>query len=179
VGLAADAQGRLQAVREDRGVTPGDIERVAAAEALAAARVFIEASRWQFARTQPWLPHEYTAKKWHEADDTLEDFFAMAERIRDNGIWLPFGKKRIVCYLIVDGWRYWTQRGHVEPPEAWVDITKVINRAEVDDEGNPKYGPKWLTGKVPEQITCCALGTATGGAHHGKMCDRDQMRLAV
>ena len=158
-------------------MTPDDI--VAAAEVLAAARAFIEASRWQFARSQPYLPHEYTLREWHDEAGTIEDFLAMVERIRDHGEWLPFGKKRIVCYLIVDGWRYWTQRGHVEPPEAWVDITKVINRAEVDDEGNPKYGPKWLTGKVPEQITCCALGTATGGAHHGKMCDRDQMRLAV
>jgi hypothetical protein len=60
-------------------------------------------------------------------------------------------------------------------------VSTIINRAEVTDEGNPKYGPKWLTGQDPpaETITCCALGTATGGAHHGKMCDRDQLSLAI
>ena len=177
MGLAADAQGRLQAVREDRGVTPDDI--VAAAEALAAARAFIEASRWQFARSQPYLPHEYTLREWHDEAGTIEDFLAMVERIRDHGEWLPFGKKRIVCYLIVDGWRYWTMRAQDEAPEEWTAVSTIINRAEVTDEGNPKYGPKWLTGKAPERITCCALGAATGGAHHGKMCDRDQLSLAI
>ena len=146
------------------------------AEAIASAREFIEANKWQFARSQRFLPHEYNLRKWHEDDAA---FLAMVELIRGHGEWQPFGKKRIVCYFVVDGWRYWTMRTQDDDIEAWATETTIINRAEVDDDGRPKYGPKWLTGRDPEPPACCALGEATGGAYHGKFCDRDQLRLDV
>jgi hypothetical protein len=150
--------------------------------ALDDARAFIEASRWQFARSQPWLPHEYTLRKWHEADATVEAFEAMILRIRDHGEVQPFGKKQHYTYYVVDGWRYWSMGDPALPADAaWMADRTIINRAQCDEEGRPLFGPKWLTGRDPKapDPPCCALGEATGGAHHGKYCDRDQLRLDV
>jgi hypothetical protein len=68
----------------------------------------------------------------------------MVLRIREHGYAAPFGRKRVLTYLRVDGHRYWTQ-GNPLPD------TTVINRAEVDEDGRPAKGPRWLR-EAPVQM---------------------------
>ena len=84
------------------------------------ARAFIEATRWRFAWTQRWHPHEYTVREWHQAAGTEPDFEAMVKRIREHGYEDRFGRRTFV-YLEVDDWRYWTMGNPIER-------TTVINR---------------------------------------------------
>jgi hypothetical protein len=90
-----------------------------------AARVYIAKVRWQFARTMPQWPHEYTVREWYRALEP--DFFAFAALIRCAGVtkpWPPNASKPRYrhIYLEMDGWEYWTMGSPI--PE-----TTVINRA--------------------------------------------------
>jgi hypothetical protein len=90
-----------------------------------AARNYIDAVRWQFAKTMPQWPHEYTVRSWRpDLDDTFEAFVVF---IRAAGVvkpWppdVPIPRYRLT-YLDIGGWDYWTMGE--DPAE-----TTVINRA--------------------------------------------------
>ena len=51
---------------------------------IADARAHIVKVRWQFAKTMPEWPHEYTVREWRP--DLAEDFFEFAEPIRRDGV---------------------------------------------------------------------------------------------
>jgi hypothetical protein len=89
-----------------------------------------------------YLPHEYTVREWHQAAGSEDAFVAMVERIRAYGYRERFGSRRILTYLRVDGWRYWTQGNPV-------DATTVINRCLVGTDGRPLKGPAWLRNPKP------------------------------
>lgn len=96
------------------------------------ARGYIEEVRWQFARTMPQWPHEYTVRDWRaDLDDTFEAFVVL---IRDEGIVKPWPADTPTpryhhTYLAIDGWDYWTMG---DP----VDETIVINRARLEETRN-------------------------------------------
>lgn len=91
------------------------------------ARAYIGKVRWQFAKTMPQWPHEYTVRKWRQdLEPEFEDFVTL---IRSEGIVKPWPRDAAVPryrhpYLELDGWEYWTMG---EP----VPETTVLNRARL------------------------------------------------
>ena len=89
------------------------------------ARTYIAKVRWQFAKTMPQWPHEYTVRDWrHELEPEFVDFVTL---IRQNGIVKPWPRESSTPryhhpYLELDGWEYWSMG---EP----IPETGVINRA--------------------------------------------------
>jgi hypothetical protein len=95
------------------------------------ARTYVAAVRWQFAKTMPQWPHEYTVREWRP--ELEEQFLAFVELIRRAGEVKPWPKDALRpryhhTYLEIDGWQYWTMGAPVAE-------TTVINRARVDSAG--------------------------------------------
>jgi hypothetical protein len=93
-----------------------------------AATLYIAEVRWQFAKTMPQWPHEYTVREWRP--DLASTFVAFAELIRRDGIVKPWPADATVpryhhTYLEIDGWDYWTMDGPIT-------ATTVVNRAVPD-----------------------------------------------
>jgi hypothetical protein len=89
------------------------------------ARAYIAAVPWQFAKTMPQWPHEYTVREWRP--DLEQTFLEFVQLIRSDGTVKPWPRAaaRPRChhtYLSVDRWEYWTMG-------APVTETTVINRA--------------------------------------------------
>jgi hypothetical protein len=89
------------------------------------AREYISRVRWQFAKTMPQWPHEYTVLKW--SADLEPEFRAFVALIRSDGIIKPWPRdssnpRYHHAYLELSEWEYWTMG---EP----VDETTLINRA--------------------------------------------------
>ena len=88
------------------------------------ARRYISNVRWQFAKTMPKSPHEYTRRVWAPTD---EEFVAFVELIRREGEVRPWPKAKPrmhLTYLTIDGWRYWTMGSPL-------DETILINRSDI------------------------------------------------
>ena len=89
------------------------------------ARAHIAKVRWQFAKTMPQWPHEYTVRAWRP--DLEQEFFEFVALIRRDGVVKPWPRDAVVprhrlTYLELDGSEYWTMG---EP----IPETTVINRA--------------------------------------------------
>jgi hypothetical protein len=84
------------------------------------ARVYIAGARWQFAKTMPQWPHEYTLRRQHNP----ATFEAAVRFIREHGYRARWGRA-IRTYVNLDGKRYWTMGAPVEQ-------TILINRADLD-----------------------------------------------
>jgi hypothetical protein len=89
------------------------------------ARPYIAKVRWQFAKTMPQWPHEYTVLQWKT--DLETEFRAFVALIRSEGIVKPWPRDSKTpryhhTYLELGEWEYWTMG---EP----VDETTLINRA--------------------------------------------------
>jgi hypothetical protein len=93
------------------------------------ARAYIAKVRWQFAKTMPEWPHEYTV---HGRRPDLErEFFEFVALIRREGVVKPWPPDVATpryhhTYLELDGWEYWSMGAPI--PE-----TTVINRALLSD----------------------------------------------
>lgn len=88
-------------------------------------RAYIAKVRWQFAKTMPQWPHEYTVRTWRA--DLEREFFDFVVLIRRDGVVMPWPRDAVTpryhhTYWELDGWEYWTMGAPV--PE-----TTVINRA--------------------------------------------------
>lgn len=94
---------------------------------LDAARAYVASVHWQFAKTMPDIPHEYTVRTWRPELEGA--FIAMVELIHAEGRVKPWPRDAVSpryhhTYLEIDGWQYWTMG---EPaPE-----TGLINRCRV------------------------------------------------
>jgi hypothetical protein len=89
------------------------------------ARAYIATVRWQFARTMPQWPHEYTVLLWRQ--DLEPEFRAFVALIRSAGVVKPWPRdssnpRYHHTYLELSEWEYWTMG---EP----VEETTLINRA--------------------------------------------------
>jgi hypothetical protein len=89
------------------------------------ARAYIAKVRWQFAKTMPQWPHEYTVLQWRQ--DLEPEFRAFVALIRAEGVIKPWPRDSINpryhhSYLEVGDWEYWTMG---EP----VEETTLVNRA--------------------------------------------------
>jgi hypothetical protein len=94
------------------------------------ARDYINLVKWQFAKTMPRWPHEYTVRQWRQ--DLERQFFEFVELIRRSGVVKPWPREASTpryhhTYLEIDGWEYWTMG---EP----IPDTVVINRARLDTQ---------------------------------------------
>lgn len=90
---------------------------------------YIATVRWQFAKTMPDWPHEYTVKAWH--GDLAPDFEAFCQYIDDHGglePWPPPPAQPIHHnrYLVVAEHKYWAM-GPLGDSDPVPDRT-VINR---------------------------------------------------
>lgn len=86
--------------------------------------------KWQYARTMPQYPHEYTIRDWNPA--LIPTFRAFVMLIRATGTVVPWPappkKARYNFeYLPIDGWKYWSMGYPVEE-------TTVINRALLETD---------------------------------------------
>jgi len=82
---------------------------------------YIESVKWQFAKTMPEIPHEYSVVDWNP--DKSKDFYGFVKYIRKNGQDEMFYNKKY-RYLIIDDHKYWTMG---EP----IKETTVINRKKI------------------------------------------------
>ena len=89
---------------------------------------YIDAVRWQFAKTMPRWPHEYTVREWRPELDA--DFERFASLIRTAGVVKPWPRTSPTpryhhTYLTIGDFEYWTMG-------APLGETTVINRAALD-----------------------------------------------
>jgi hypothetical protein len=97
------------------------------------ARAYIAEVRWQFAKTMPQWPHEYTVRDWRpELEGTFEAFAGFT---RSEGVVKPWPADSPTPryhhrYVEIDGWDYWIMDGPIEE-------TGVINRARLDGTLQP------------------------------------------
>ena len=82
---------------------------------------FVGASRWQYAKTMPQFPHEYTLKEWCDP----EEFEAFARHIQAAGTLTKKTFWRRVYYDF--GARYYW---YMSSPEK----ARLINRARAEDD---------------------------------------------
>lgn len=80
---------------------------------------FVEKHKWQFAKSMPQTPHEYTVREWAIDDDVFDNAVAF---IRENGVDEDFYGKRY-SYVHIGDWKYWTMGNPI------ID-TRIINRAK-------------------------------------------------
>ena len=92
------------------GLTSKDIEEI---------KKYIESVRWQFAKTMPECPHEYTVKHWRP--DKYADYEWFAKMIYKHGKDEMFGSKKY-RYLYIDDRKYWV-------------IGIIINRTQQTEGG--------------------------------------------
>lgn len=88
-------------------------------------RAYVAEVLWQFAKTMPQWPHEYTVREWRP--DLEREFFEFVVLICRDGVVEPWPRDTSTpryhhTYLELDGWEYWTMG-------APVPKTAVINRA--------------------------------------------------
>lgn len=123
---------------------------------IADAHEYVERVRWQFARSMPWCPHEYTVRQWDDDEDSFNAFVLL---IRNEGTltyWPTKGRRREVKpELALDGWGYWT----VGDP---IGICQVINRAqlpagaEIPDEEMEQA--RWMDSQRGRRVRLIAHG---------------------
>lgn len=96
---------------------------------LTQASAYIAEVRWQYAKTMPDWPHEYTIKAWRP--DLANDFEAMCELIYGEGVaepWPPPPAEPIYqnSYLVIGDHKYWAMGplGDADP----VRKKTVVNR---------------------------------------------------
>lgn len=58
---------------------------------------------FQFAKTMPESPHEYTTRK----PENEVDYARLYQAVKDHGRWEKWGKNRYRYLYPGDGWRYW------------------------------------------------------------------------
>jgi len=92
-------------------------------------RIFIDGSKWIFAKTMPDCPHFYCLLK--NTPELEDEYVWFAQLIRNKGYYMMFYERK-VRYLDLDDWRYWTE-------DADVQDTDLINRADNTSTGKT-YG---------------------------------------
>ena len=89
------------------------------------ARAYIAKVRWQFAKTMPQWPHEYTVLQWRQ--DLEPEFRAFVALIRGDGVVKPWPRDSSSprydhTYLELGEWEYWTM-------DERIDETILVTRA--------------------------------------------------
>lgn len=81
-------------------------------------RGYISSVKWQFAKSMPEIPHEYTVKDWdpHKME-TFNDFVRYIRKYGEDGSF--YGRK--FTYLVLDEFKYWTMGDPISE-------TTLINR---------------------------------------------------
>ena len=96
---------------------------------------FTESRRWQFAKTMPWNPHEYTVRTWVDTPDGNEEFDRFLTLVATQGYTGKWGK-RTWPYLDVGGFAYYTFG-------APLAVTHIINRKPTDKVDADRSAPSW------------------------------------
>ena len=103
-------------------------------------RRFIEERQWNFAKTMPQWPHEYTVRKFQDPKDEQTQFEQAVAFIRANGesrIFKPTGRSSV--YFDIDGRQYWTMGAPIEETiiinRAWLDWQERLARGEGAESG--------------------------------------------
>ena len=82
---------------------------------------YIANVKWQYAKTMPEHPHEYTVKEWNL--DKVDMFDKFVEFIRKEG-YDEYFYRRKMRYYDIGGYKYWTMGAPLE-------ATILINRAKL------------------------------------------------
>jgi hypothetical protein len=110
---------------------------------------WVAASSWQFAKTMPQIPHEYTLRK--KAPDELAFERAVAF-IRERG-WQKRWRRYHHHYWNAGAWKYWSMGAPVEE-------TTLINRCLLDP-GDPGFDLAAVTQALSRQRHWPELGRET------------------
>ena len=104
---------------------------------LEQAETFLSSLRWQYAKTYPTCPHEYTCLSWQsEIKQQMIDF---ARLIQEAGYTERFGK-RDYRVLVIGNMKYWTMDFPLEN-------TDLINRTYADEQFRAKVASYVQSGK--------------------------------
>jgi len=78
----------------------------------------LESNKWTYAKSMPKWPHHWSARAdWGDTNM----FTQVAQFIEDHGVKEPWGNRKPLTYLYLNGYRYWTM-GH------GAQISTIINR---------------------------------------------------
>lgn len=81
----------------------------------------LERQVWTYAKSMPWVPHEYVVR--HKWDSGL-DWEAVVQFMRDHGRPMTWGRKPPKPYFDAGEWRYFTMGSPLSE-------TTVINRERI------------------------------------------------
>ncbi len=114
-----------------------------------AARAYIRGVRWQFARTMPQWPHEYTVRDW--CLELEPEFIAFVALIRRDGTAKPWPPKASPpryrnTYLELDGREYWTMGSPIP-------ATTVINRAHLGGPARHRSTERPITNRQTSRLS--------------------------
>lgn len=84
-------------------------------------REFVEVHEWTFAKSMPWMPHEYLLRDKAISEELFEK---AVKAILTKGVLRRWKKTKVKFYLDAGEWRYWVME---ETPED----TKLINRQKI------------------------------------------------
>ena len=112
-------------------------------------RKYISSVKWQYAKTMPEIPHEYTIKGWNP--DKVGEFEDFVKYINEHGKDEEFYGKTY-RYLVVDDYKYWAmddvinreiinQINDEEHSLPWEDVIACRNRGNtITDKTCPQCG---------------------------------------
>ena len=90
---------------------------------ISEAEKYLQSVRWQYAKTYPNAPHEYTCLAWKP--DTKQQMIDFARLIQDEGFTEIFANREYKV-LVIGGMKYWTMDFPLEN-------TDLINRTYADN----------------------------------------------
>ncbi|MBR4823861.1 MAG: hypothetical protein IKZ86_03620 [Spirochaetaceae bacterium] len=90
---------------------------------ISEAEKYLQSVRWQYAKTYPNAPHEYTCLAWKP--DTKQQMTDFARLIQDAGFTEIFANRGYKV-LVIGGMKYWTMDFPLEN-------TDLINRTYADN----------------------------------------------
>ena len=112
-------------------------------------RAWVSARFWQFAKTSPRNPHEYTHRAWgHE-----ETFLRVVLHLREHGRQELYGGD-IYTYYVADGFKHWTMGGDLMS-------TILINRKPLGQDEGDEEAARTMWSEPPLVVVASSYGCGT------------------
>ena len=126
-------------------------ETVGNPEEVANIHRIISEHKWQFAKTMPYVPHEYSVRKFWA---NKEDYDVLLNFVWDNGMEAFFGQKAQLKRYWFDhenGYYYFVCPEDFTEDRKAAPICVLINRGRIDQY---KF---WIDDSAPEPIIRCRV----------------------
>ncbi len=91
---------------------------------------------FRFAKTMPWIPHEYTLSKEQSTRELELAYSTLLTTIQRDGVQEWFGKNNLRRYLYPgDGWRYWVYGPNPKNGESCINRNTLANAQKLRARG--------------------------------------------